>query len=211
VKTKSKNPTRKVPQKASKKSQVYELRALGWCGEFTAHKIKESDAEIIRQHAIKNGEEYDNIGGSLEGILADYDCYNTNLWQTGMLPFPHSSSFALYDKNNKEIFCIEKLEGGPKLPQLNYVDEPEYEATTGPDNILVFCEECKGTPAIWLVESDTVPSPTDFTFKICKVRIEGDDTDYVDSVYYKGRELDRDWDNEFTRGKSSHSILVVAE
>jgi hypothetical protein len=197
-------------RKASHRKELpkkYQLRGLGWCGEITAHKLTPNQIKTIKAHAKKEGIGLDGLG-NMEDILEDYNCYNTNTWQTGVLPFLHSSRYVLVNSDNKVLFSIETFENTNKGPKFQTIEKAEFCAKRDKGNLLVYCEEHKGTTAIWTVESKKVPVPSDFTFAIGKLEIDGDTTPFVTTIYFKGKELERDYDGEMIVGKAAYSLLI---
>ena len=86
----------------------YQLKGLGWCGEVTAHKLTPAQVKVVKTHAKEEGIDLDGLG-NMEDVLEDYNCYDTNLWQSGVLPFLHSSCYALVDSKNKILFSIDSI------------------------------------------------------------------------------------------------------
>jgi hypothetical protein len=109
--TKAKKPTRPSSTAAKKKAPAklkkFQLKGLGWCGEITAHKLTAPQIKQVKAHAKENGEDLDSLGGSMEDIVNNYNCYDTNLWQSGILPFLHGTCYALVDSKNKIIYSID--------------------------------------------------------------------------------------------------------
>jgi hypothetical protein len=202
-----KRTTKKPSDKTTKKLKKYQLKGLGWCGEVTAHKLTPAQVKVVKAHAKEEGIDLDGLG-NMEDVLEDYNCYDTNLWQSGVLPFLHSSCYALVDSKNKILFSIEKFENTQDGARFETIDKPEFCAKRGKGNTLVYCEEHKGTTAVWNIESDETPQPKDFTFTLGKLEIDGDETPFVSTVYYKGKELERDYDEEMIVGKAAYSNLL---
>ncbi len=198
----------------------FQIRGLGWCVEVTAHKLSPSQVECVRTYAKDHGEDIENLGGSLEDILVDYDCYNTNLWQSGILPFLHATRYALVDNKNEIIYSIDDLDRLARLtllgtlqpapkssPRLEIIGDPAYAVGKGAANVLVYTEEHKGTTSVWEIESETIPTPTDLTFRLHRLCIGDGEIFYVDGIIYKGKELERNFDEEMLVGKAAYSGL----
>lgn len=196
-----------IPKPIKLKLKKYQLKGLGWCGEVTAHKLTASQVKQVNAYAEKNDEDLNELT-NMEGIVNNYDCYDTNLWQSGILPFLHGTTYAIVDSKNKILSSIEKFENSKDGPTFEIIETPEYIAEKKKGNVLVSFEEHKGTTAVWVLESTSIPNPKDFTFKLAKLQINGDDTLFVSSVYYNGAELERDYDQEFIVGKASYSMLL---
>jgi hypothetical protein len=201
-------PEKPLKKKRSIKLKKFQLKGLGWCGEITAHKLTPEQIKQVKAHAEENGEDLKSLGGSMEDVIKNYNCYATNLWQTGMLPFLHATRYALVDSKNEIIYSIDKFENTQTGPKFEITETPEYLAERGKGNVLVFTEEHKGTTSVWEIESESTPSPKDFVFRLAKICVDSAETLYVDSVLYKGKELDRNYDEEMIVGKASYSTLL---
>lgn len=125
----------------------YALKGLGWCGEVTAHRLTASQVKQVKSHAKNNNEDLDNLE-CLEEVVDNYDCYDVNLWQSGILPFLHGTVYALVDSKNKTLFSMEKFENCEDGPTFEIVEEPVYSASRKKGNVLVYFEEHKGTTAV---------------------------------------------------------------
>jgi hypothetical protein len=201
----TKTPTKTTGKKSIPKK--YQLKGLGWCGEITAHKLTPAQVKVVKARAKEESIDLDSLG-NMEDVLENYNCYDTNAWQSGVLPFLHGSRYVLVDSKDKILFSIESFENTPLGPKLISGKKPEYCAKRGKGNLLVYCEEHKGTTAVWNLEEETDPQPKDFTFTIGKLEIDGDTTPFVYSVSYKGKELERDYDEEMIVGKAAYSLLI---
>ncbi len=211
MKKSTKKPDKPVRAKAAEKRgklKKFQIRGLGWCGEATAHKLTPAQVKQVKAHASETEESLDGLSGSMEDIVRDYNCYSTNLWQSGTLPFIHATRYALVDSKNKIIYSIEKFENSKGGPKFEIAEKPEYQAAKNRGDVLVFVEEHKGTTAVWEIESNTVPKQSDFVFRLGKLQLDGDDTLYVDSILYKGVELERNYDEEMVVGKAAYSLLL---
>lgn len=210
----------KSPRPISRrKLKNFQLRGLGWCGEVTAHMLSARQVKKVEAYAKENGEDIKGISGSLEGVLSGYNCYDTNLWQSGVLPFLHGTSYVLVDSKNKIIHKIDNLANlshsplsskkrSARDPLIEIVEAPSYSAELGRGRLLVYTEEHKGTAAVWDIKSPSAPHPRDLTFRLGRLRVAGEDTLFVEAVLLDGRELERNYDEEMIVGKASYSQLL---
>lgn len=175
---------------------------------MSAHRLTAPQVKQVKLHASENEEDLDNLSGSMEDIVDGYDCYDTNLWQSGTLPLLHGTCYVLVDDQNEIISRVEKFENSNTGPKFETAQKPSYLAKRGKGNVLVFIEEHKGTTAVWEIESGVTPEEKDLTFKLENIRIDDEDTLYVASVLYKGEPLERNYDEEMLNGKAAYSKLL---
>lgn len=193
--TKKKSGTKVV------KSKKYELRALGYCCEITAHKLSAAEMKVVKEFCEGEDIEKDGDMPNMEDVLSSYDMYNTNMWQTSVVPSIGACVFGLYDSNNKEIFLCEDIERYQDLGTENF-------STGHKGNVLVAFEEFKGVSSVWVLDSPEVPKPEDFKFLVGDVSLGKDDNYFfVQGVLFKGQELDKDYDAEYVVGKAFYSRL----
>lgn len=178
------------------KTKRYELRAIGYCLEASAHKLSVSQrkelAEYCRQNGIKSGGDL----GDLEDHLSSYDRYETNMWSTTIYPLVGSSNFLLFDSNNKHVFEIDDISA------LRARGSEEYVCKDGRGHVLVACQEFKGTSAVWIIESSEEPTPRDFAFRVGRIVLGDEENEIVEGVDFKGEELVKDYDAESIDSKA---------
>lgn len=182
----------------------YQLRALGYCVEVTAHKLNEKESKEAQDWCESEGCSPDEIMGSLEDALDGYDCYNTNLWQSGMVPVLGSVRLVLIDFNENEIFTIKD----PLQMKRNITSGTNRRVDRANEDTLVYFEESKGLVAPWVITSNLIPSPSDFSLSTDKLVIDYDETEFITGIQFKGEELERDDEEEDVRGKAAYSMLL---
>jgi hypothetical protein len=110
-----------------------------------------------------------------------------------------SCVLGLYDEKNNEIFVIEDIENFDCSGEV-------FKTFPSKSSVLIACEEFKGTCAVWTFESSEVPNIEDFKFTIGSILLTKDeDIQFIEGAFFKGKELDKDYDQEFIVGKSSYS------
>jgi hypothetical protein len=72
----------------------------------------------------------------------------------------------------------------------------------GPTNLYLSVDENKGGIFTFTFESDTVPTPSDFTYSTGSIDTPDGDYDFVDKIFFKGRPLEIK-DNLDNSGKAS--------
>jgi hypothetical protein len=181
-------------------TKTYQIRALGYCFEMTAHNLNAKQLESLHRFCDQEGISPTGELPCLEGVIEDYDMYNTNMWQTGTVPVVGSSRYGCYDNENKEIFLIEDI------TPYSLENGQNFEVFTADGDVLLACEEFKGTTAVWTLVSTKAPQPNLFRFNLGKVLYPDSDIAYfVENLFYEGQELERDYDEEFLVGKASYS------
>lgn len=185
------------------KPKKYKLRALGHCLEATAHRLNKSEVARIEQWCENEGCGSDEILGNLEETLEGYNCYSTNLWQSGIVPVVDSVKLVLLDDAENEIITIAKPRGLIKRTN----PARSLTLTHKEGNVLVYFEEYKGLVATWVFETEGVPEVSDLSIDTDKIAIGGNETEFIDAVRFRGEELERDYDEEDVRGKAAYSLL----
>lgn len=180
----------------------YWLRARGWAVEVTAHRLSAKQLATVREHCAREGIDSESLG-NMEEILPDYNCYDTNMWQSGCVPVADLTGFSLVDGSGKELFAIPPLSG----TRVEGESSGEKKKSAR-GNVLVYFEESKGLVATWELESSSAPVPGDFSFRISRILVGPDATEYVDGVIFRGEELERDYDGEELVGKAAYSRLL---
>ena len=199
--------TRKTARGGRKKdteTRRYTLLARGWSVEVTAHKLTKKQSGKLKKWCRDEGAELSSFGNA-EDILSDYNCYDTNLWQSGVVPVASSNGLLLRDENRRDIFSIPELTSGVRA-----VREKAGDLIVKPDkgDVLVYFEESKGAGAAWVLESSSVPQVKDLVVQLSEINVGGDATEYIYGMLYKGNMLERDYDQEDLMGKASYSMLL---
>lgn len=192
----------------------YLLKAVGWCAETTAQELSESEVDLVKAYCDQEDCEPQFISGSLEDILEDYNCYHTNLWQSGAVSIANLTTLVLEEaETNKEVFRVDKvlenaMEGD--FPSILSLKTNEFIIEEKQKDILIYCEEYKGTTAVWelKVKDGIIPKPSDFTIELDSIVIEGEETLYIASINYQEIPLNRVHDLEDMEGKAAYSKLL---
>lgn len=196
--------SRKDQRRRAAKARTYTLLARGWSVEVTTHRLSKRQSDKLKKWGQKEGGETESLGNA-EDILSGYNCYDTNLWQSGVVPVAGSSGLLMLDDNQKEIFSIPELTRGVKTVREKAGD---FFIKSNKGDVLVYFEESKGAGAAWVLESCNPPRKQDFVVQLSEINIGGDATAYVYGVLYKGEVLERDYDQEDLVGKAAYSTLL---
>ena len=200
IKTVAKNKSPKT-LKVSKPKR-YELKALGYCIEVTAHKLSSEQLREVKEHCKQEDLDLKGDVGNLEDYLEGYDMYDTNMWQSSTVPFLGSCGFVLFDSKDKPVFEVEDIS------KYSSSGTEVFTCKRGKGDVAVAHQEFKGTSAIWFFETNEVPELKDFNFRIGKIIVGDDEIEFVEGVDYKGQELERDYDGEFYNGKAFYTYLL---
>jgi len=204
---KSRSTTRdsqRVRKREEQTTKRYQVRALGYCVEVTAHKLSKKEISQVKEWCEREGHDLSDMSGSLEEALDGYNCYSTNLWQSGIVPILGSVRFVVVDEHEHEILTISK----PTIVEAKCPAGDVLSVDKGEGDVLVYFEEYKGLVATWVFSSTSKPKVKDFSISADKITVAGEETKYVDGVYFCGEELERDYDYESIRGKAAYSALL---
>jgi hypothetical protein len=78
-------------------------------------------------------------------------------------------------------------------------------------NILLVYEEVKGTLVDFSLESDETPKPSDFAMTVQSMETPEYELELVDKVFFKGGELERQYEQEHYWGKGMNVELFTLE
>jgi hypothetical protein len=196
---------RKPRKKTADQNKTYHVRALGYCVETTAHRLSKDDVKKVEQWCEREGCSTDEIMGNLEEALDGYNCYSTNLWQSGIVPVLDSVRLVLVDSEENEVLTIKKV------GNLRGKTNPNPSLCVGKGqggDVLVYTEEYKGLVATWILSSNTEPTEADIVVDTDKIMVDGKETEFIDGIRFRGQELERDYDEEDIRGKAAYSVLL---
>jgi hypothetical protein len=140
--------------------------------------------------------------------LLDIDIWDGDLFHVSKAFDNGTMYFTVEDDMEKEVLAFDIDETGD-LDE-DYYDKNEYvnydtfpkDKKLKPRNTYLSVDENKGGLYYMEFESDEVPSSKDFTFTTGCIETPNGDWDFIDKIFYKGKELEIvDWlDNS---GKSS--------
>jgi hypothetical protein len=184
----------------------YKLNCYGWSLEAIAKSLTDEQVGKIKDLMKKAGyEELWEVRYELDELL-DIDIWDGDLFHVSKAFDNGTMYFTVEDDVEKEILSFDIDQTG-ELDE-NYYEENEYvdynafPNETEPKNVYLSVDENKGGLYYMEFESDEVPNPKDFTFTTGSIGTPNGDWDFIDKIFYKGKELEVvDWlDNS---GKSS--------
>jgi len=95
--------------------------------------------------------------------------------------------------------------GDDKADELNSIHCAIPEYIEGVDNVLCSFDENKGCLQEYEFESDTIPTPKDFYYSNGCIETPEGDWDYIDKLFFKGKELDiTDWGDNSGKASTVH-------
>jgi hypothetical protein len=197
------------------------VNGLGFDG--SAHILTEDEVQGLRD--CKDGQGYVDWGemySDLPTYLKDYDHYDTNFWVLSTALATESLHFVLIDQDENLVWDVKPEEFsdvndetlGYEFPEnaedaTKYRDAFPYEDQP---NILLVYALCKGTLVDYSLESDEVPKPCDFSCTVHSIESPDGDFEYVDKVFYKGRQLEPVYEHEnYTVKESIVQIFTLDE
>ena len=188
----------------------YKLLVNGYGLDGSAHTLNDEEVQTILSFKEKEG--YQNLSEmymDLPEILEDYDHYTTNYWVTTTTISTESLHFVLLSENGEVVWDVKLDELDRLMDKFEYPENAEdhdkdingvpYE---GKENILLVYETTKGTMFGFDIESEEEPKATDFAVTIQSMETPKYEEELVSKVFFKGQEMERNYDEENYRGKS---------
>jgi hypothetical protein len=186
----------------------YKLNCYGWSLETIGKTLTDEQVKKIEDLMKKAGyEELWEVRHDLDELL-DIDIWDGDLFHVSKAFDNGTMYFTVEDDMEKEVLAFDIDETGD-LDE-DYYDKNEYvnydtfpkDKKLQPRNTYLSVDENKGGLYYMEFESDEVPSSKDFTFTTGCIETPNGDWDFIDKIFYKGKELEIvDWlDNS---GKSS--------
>jgi hypothetical protein len=186
----------------------YKLNCYGWSLEAIGKTLTDEQVKKIEDLMKKAGyEELWEVRHDLDELL-DIDIWDGDLFHVSKAFDNGTMYFTVEDDMEKEVLAFDIDETGD-LDE-DYYDKNEYvnydtfpkDKKLQPRNTYLSVDENKGGLYYMEFESDEVPSSKDFTFTTGCIETPNGDWDFIDKIFYKGKELEIvDWlDNS---GKSS--------
>jgi len=190
----------------------YSLLVNGPGFDGSAHDLTSEEVQKIRDFQVEAG--YESLGelySDLPELLDGYDHYDTNYWVRSTAMATPRLHFVLVDDDEKIVWDVkpEELSDvndetiGFKFPEdaEDHIKEIDAYPHEGKENILLVYEETKGTMIDFVVESDEVPKPIDFSFTIQSLETPEYELELVDKVFFKGNQLEPVYEQENYSGK----------
>ena len=186
----------------------YKLNCYGWSLEAIGKTLTDEQIKKIEDLMKKAGyEELWEVRHDLDELL-DIDIWDGDLFHVSKAFDNGTMYFTVEDDMEKEVLSFDIDETG-ELDE-DYYDKNDYvnydtfpkDKKLQPRNTYLSVDENKGGLYYMEFEDDKVPSSKDFTFTTGCIETPNGDWDFIDKIFYKGKELEIvDWlDNS---GKSS--------
>ena len=158
----------------------------------SGHSLKSSEVKVLQdfQKAKKINDLYE-IGLGLKDVIKGYDPLDPNMWYTHKVSKNDSLAFSLTDGKKWNLsFTLPEIKPQPKknVSILNSTPVKGKE-----ESILLWINEGKGNVCSFTFESDVEPKLSDFTFGEGKIVAPDGDWAFIDTLYFKGKELTPDY------------------
>jgi hypothetical protein len=192
------------------KMAKYKLLVNGLGLDGSAHTLTNEEVQTVLSFKEKEGyDKLDEMYMDLPEILEDYDHYMTNYWVTTTAIVSESLHFVLVNEKDEVVWDVKSEELDRFMDKFEYpenVDEHIKEIDAypheGKENILLVYETIKGTMYGFDIESDEEPKATDFAVTSQSMETPEYEEELIDKVFFKGQELERNYDEETYRGKN---------
>lgn len=188
----------------------YKLLVNGYGLDGSAHSLTDEEVQNILSFKEKEGyKKLDEMYFDLPQILDGYDHYDTNYWVTTTALDTESLHFVLVNENDEVVWDAKIKEMDFTMENFDYPEDAEdhvkeidaypYE---GRENILLVYETIKGTMFALEFESEEAPKPSDFAVTSQSMETPNYEEVLISKVFFKGQELERNYDEENYRGKN---------
>ena len=184
----------------------YKLRLHGWELNASAHSLTNEQVEDLKEYQEENGnEDLSEIAWEIETVVEEYEPFNTNMWVIDVPMDNDKLTFILEGEDGEEVttFKLDDMTDHYEIDEDYDSDSRNgYPEEGGDENILLFLEENKGIVYGFNLESEEVPTAKDFSYIRGSIDTPDGEWDFVDKVFFKGTELEVDFDFQETRGKA---------
>ena len=188
----------------------YQLLVNGYGLDGSAHTLTNEEVQTILSFKEKEGHKtLDEMYMDLPEILEDYDHYMTNYWVTTTAIDSERLHFVLVDEQENVVWDVKQDEMDRFMENFEYpenaddhIKEIDAYPHEGKENILLVYETVKGTMFGFNIESDEQPKPSDFAVTGQSMETPNYEEQLIDKVFFKGQELERNYDEEHFWGKS---------
>jgi hypothetical protein len=188
----------------------YQLLVNGYGLDGSAHTLTDEEVQTILSLKEKEGHKtLDEMYMDLPEILEDYDHYMTNYWVTTTAIDSERLHFVLVDEQENVVWDVKQDEMDRFMENFEYpenaddhIKEIDAYPHEGKENILLVYETVKGTMFGFNIESDEQPKPSDFAVTGQSMETPNYEEQLIDKVFFKGQELERNYDEEHFWGKS---------
>lgn len=188
----------------------YKLLVNGFGIDGSAHSLTDEEVQNILSFKEKEGyQKLNEMYSDLPEILDDYDHYQTNYWVTTTTLDTESLHFVLVSENDEVVWDAKINELDKLMENFEYPEDAEDHAKEidaypheGRENILLVYETTKGTMFGLEFESDEEPKPSDFAVTSQSMETPNYEEALISKVFFKGQELERNYDEENYRGKN---------
>jgi hypothetical protein len=188
----------------------YKLLVNGLGIDGSAHSLTDEEVQNILSFKEKEGyQKLNEMYSDLPQILDGYDHYETNYWVTTTALDTESLHFVLVSENDEVVWDAKIKELDLTMENFEYSEDAEdhtkeidaypYE---GRENILLVYETIKGTMFALEFESEEDPKPSDFAVTSQSMETPNYEEALISKVFFKGQELERNYDEENYRGKN---------
>lgn len=184
----------------------YQLKVYGWELNASAHSLTEQEVQDVENYQEENGyDDLSELGWELESVIEGYEPFSTNMWVITKPFFNEKLTFTITDEDGAEVtkFSLDDITNHSDIDE-NLEGEvyQGYPVENKNENILLFLEENKGLVCGFNFESEEIPTSKDFSYLVGLIDTPDGDWNLVDKMFFKGIELEENFDYQDTTGKA---------
>lgn len=189
--------------------QTYTVKVSGWELNGSAHSLTKEQVKQLKDYQEEMGiEDLNEIAFGIEDVIEGYYPFDTNMWVISK-PFdiPNNTYFTVDNENDVTVleFPLSKIESRSEEddPLFEYPDTHQgYPMEDNNEDILLFMEENKGLVCEFKFYSNEPPKLEDFTYVTNFIETPDGDWDYIETLYFKNKELEMTYEEQWVRGKA---------
>ena len=196
----------------------YTLNTYGWSFEAICKTLTHEQVQLIRDKMEEEGfSELHEIRFDLDELL-DLDFWDGEIFHKTEAFDNGTMHFELLDEEENKVLEFGINDVGDLYETIeDYDDKYEYRGyevipqyNVPPTNLYLSIDENKGGIFTFTFESDTVPTPSDFTYSTGSIDTTDGDYDFIDKIFFKGQPLEIE-DYLDNSGKSSSCMIYTLD
>jgi hypothetical protein len=196
----------------------YTLNTYGWSFEAICKSLTDEQVQIIKDKMEEEGfSELHEIRFDLDELL-DLDFWDGEIFHKTEAFDNGTMYFEIIDEEENKVLEFGINDVGDLYETIeDYDDKYEYRGyevipqyNVPPTNLYLSVDENKGGIFTFTFESDTVPTPSDFTYSTGSIDTTDGDYDFIDKIFFKGQPLEIE-DYLDNSGKSSSCMIYTLD
>jgi hypothetical protein len=187
---------------------IYTMKISGWELNGSAHSLTNEETDHLLDYQEEMGiDDLSEIGQDLEDVIEGYYPFDGNMWNISKpLDISDNTWITIEDEEGNHVLetKLGNIQSIDDVDEFHHFDTPlnAYPMEGSNENILLFLEENKGLVCNFEIVSSEVPTIEDLSYESSCIETPDGDWDFVNKMFFKGAELDMEFDDQWVRGKA---------